>query len=321
MPNLLAMSFEGELAPCFDLTRLRPGRKLPDGWGIGYYPGGEPSASVLKEPAPPQGSIRSELVKAWEHLESSLLVLHIRTATWGSVNDANTQPFSRSWGGRDWLFAHSGSLVDRIEVDPKSALPAGRLDGHGAHPVRAHALDGVGEPPEHRRHRSGGAARDWFDEMNEHGPPRRSWPTAAIWWSTRIAIAEGDAFLWEVCRRTRERLAFGDDDLEVDLTRRGVKSRKGVIVSSEELKVHGAGGLRPGSACRRGTSWCCGRGRSEPRRPRAPTGASRRRPRRRLSSRPVRRPVHAAVRRFQVVHRHVVPLRDRGGAQHAPPAG
>src|SRR5512134_642311 len=115
MPNLLAMSFEGELAPSFDLLCLRPGRRLPDGWGIGYYPGGEPSASVLKEPAPPHGSIRSELVKAWEHLEASLFVLHIRTATWGTISDANTQPFSRSHAGRDWLFSHSGSLRHRVE--------------------------------------------------------------------------------------------------------------------------------------------------------------------------------------------------------------
>ncbi|MEZ0311543.1 MAG: class II glutamine amidotransferase, partial [Myxococcota bacterium] len=57
MPNLLAMSFEGELAPSFDLRCLKPGHKLPDGWGIGYYPGGEPSAVVLKEPAPPTESI------------------------------------------------------------------------------------------------------------------------------------------------------------------------------------------------------------------------------------------------------------------------
>src|SRR4051794_14642228 len=116
MPNLLALSFEGELAPSLDLRCLHAGRKLPDGWGIGYYPGGEPSASVLKEPAPPQGSIRSELVKAWEHLESSIFLLHIRQATWGSITDANTQPFSRSFAGRDWLIGHSGSLRHRVEL-------------------------------------------------------------------------------------------------------------------------------------------------------------------------------------------------------------
>src|SRR5438552_3790695 len=116
MPNFLAMSFEGELAPSFDLRCLHPGRsRLPDGWGIGYYPGGEPSASILKEPAPPQGSIRSELVKAWEHLASSTFLLHIRAATWGNPSDANTQPFSRSFGRRDWLFTHAGNLSYRLK--------------------------------------------------------------------------------------------------------------------------------------------------------------------------------------------------------------
>src|SRR5262245_35870348 len=124
MPNVLAMSFEGELAPSFDLRCLHPGRKPPDGWGIGYYPGSEPAATVLKEPAPAHGSIRGELIKAWEHLASPLMVMHIRTARWGGPSDANTQPFSRGWGGRDWLFAHSGSLNRRLELAPLSLLPA-----------------------------------------------------------------------------------------------------------------------------------------------------------------------------------------------------
>src|SRR5204863_2466497 len=115
------MPFEGELAPSFDLTCLRPQGKTPDGWGLAFYPGGERSAQVLKEAAPPpHGSIRSELVKAWQHLESSLFVLHIRRARWGQLSDANTQPFVRSHGGRDWLIAHGGSLAHRLEVAPAS---------------------------------------------------------------------------------------------------------------------------------------------------------------------------------------------------------
>src|ERR671935_184608 len=129
MPNLLAMSFEGELAPSFDLRCLEPHRTLPDGWGIGYYPGGEPSATVLKEPAPHSGSIRSQLVEAWEHLESSLFVVHIRHATWGAITDANTQPFTRAWGRRDWLFAHAGSLLSRPELEPHATFePVGSTD-------------------------------------------------------------------------------------------------------------------------------------------------------------------------------------------------
>ena len=32
MPNLIAMSFEGDLSPSFELRRLQPGQVLPDGW-------------------------------------------------------------------------------------------------------------------------------------------------------------------------------------------------------------------------------------------------------------------------------------------------
>src|SRR3954468_15847853 len=168
MPNLLAMSFEGELAPCFDLRCLHAGKKLPDGWGIGYYPGGEPSASVLKEPAPPQGSIRSELVKAWEHLESSIFVLHIRAATWGSISDANTQPFSRSFGGRDFLIAHSGSLKARLDPIPDPRFePVGSTD---TELVFCKLLSFMAEEGA----RSLGEMdpeklRGWFDQMNVHG--------------------------------------------------------------------------------------------------------------------------------------------------------
>ena len=39
----------------------------------------------MKEANPAHGSIRSALVSAWERLESSIFVVHIRTATWGAL--------------------------------------------------------------------------------------------------------------------------------------------------------------------------------------------------------------------------------------------
>src|SRR5260221_1453706 len=47
----------------------------------------------------------------------SLFVLHIRSARWGAITDANTQPFVRSWGRRDWMIGHSGSLLRRPPDD------------------------------------------------------------------------------------------------------------------------------------------------------------------------------------------------------------
>jgi transglutaminase-like putative cysteine protease/predicted glutamine amidotransferase len=233
MPNLLALSFEGKLAPSIDLLCLDPGRKLPDGWGIGYYPGGEPSASVLKEPAPPPGSIRGELVKAWEHLESSIFLLHIRAATWGSISDANTQPFLRSYAGRDWLVGHSGSLETRL--DPATDAPFSPVGSTDTELVFCKLLSWVAE----QGARSIGdldleKLHGWLDEMNQNG----SLTMVLTDGHDLLAYADrsdvGHVYLWKLSP-PYERLLFGDQDVEVDLTKRGAKSRKGVIVCSEPL--------------------------------------------------------------------------------------
>jgi transglutaminase-like putative cysteine protease/predicted glutamine amidotransferase len=236
MPNLLAMSFEGALAPSFDLRCLHPGRTPPDGWGIGYYPGGEPSATVLKEPAPPNGSIRSELIKAWEHLESSLFVVHVRTATWGAPTDANTQPFSRPWGRRDWLFAHSGSLRERPLTHPGHAFePVGSTDTEAVLcellarlAQRGWASLGEAEPEELLR---------WYGSLNQLGTLTSvlSDGLDLLVYADRDPSAKG-VWIWEALPPFG-RLSLSDDDLVVDLTSRGPKSRKGVVVATEPLQV------------------------------------------------------------------------------------
>jgi transglutaminase-like putative cysteine protease/predicted glutamine amidotransferase len=250
MPNLLAMSFEGALAPSFDLRCLHPGRKPPDGWGIGYYPAGEPAAAVLKEPAPPVGSIRSELVRAWEHLASPLFVVHVRAATWGPPTDANTQPFARAHGGRDWLFAHCGTLRQRPVLGPGSRFqPVGSTDTEA---VLCELLDRLAE----RGWDSLGAADPaelvrWFSGLNLSGT------LGSVLTDGRdLAVyADRDAFapgIW-ACEiqppAPAPRLA--DDDLAVDLQGRGGRARRGVVIASEPLA--GAAGadawrkLAPGS--------------------------------------------------------------------------
>src|SRR3954467_6335362 len=94
------MAFEGELAPSFTLHCLEPGRTPPDGWGLGYYPGGEPSAAILKEPAPPQASIRSQLALAWEKAASSRLCLPPPPPRRGAPAGPNPQACPRAGGPR-----------------------------------------------------------------------------------------------------------------------------------------------------------------------------------------------------------------------------
>ena len=236
MPNLLAMSFEGELAPSFDLRCLSQGEVPPDGWGIGYYPGGEPAAALLKEPAPPNGSIRSELIKAWEHLESSIFLLHVRRATWGAISDANTQPFLRAWGKREWLFGHAGSLRARLEL--RAGAPFEPVGATDTELIFCELMNRFAE----RGWKSLGEADpqillEWLGRINESGNL-----TCVLTDGHDVAVysdrESAGIWMWEVLP-PYDRLTFGDTELLVDLGKRGVKSRKGVIVSSHPLQVNG----------------------------------------------------------------------------------
>jgi len=233
MPNLLAMSFEGELAPSFTLHCLDVGRTLPDGWGLGYYPAGEPSAAILKEPAPPQGSIRSQLALAWEQVASSLFVLHIRHATWGALSDANTQPFARAWGRRDWLMAHAGSL------DKKRPDLAGPFEPIGSTDTEQLFCQLLNKCVERGWRNLGEVDMSvmvgWIAELNDVG-------------GMTMCLTDGKDLLVHADRRgdplwlgqltpPYDKIAFGDDDLEIDLTKRGAKSRKGVVVSTEPQRA------------------------------------------------------------------------------------
>jgi transglutaminase-like putative cysteine protease/predicted glutamine amidotransferase len=232
MPNLLAMSFEGSLTPAFDLHCLDPGRTPPDGWGIACYPGGEPAALVLKEAAPAHGSIRSALVSAWERLESSIFLVHVRTAIWGAITEANTQPLQRAWGRRDWLIAHSGSLERKLAL-PTRFEPVGSTDSEQVlcdllARIAGRGFRSLGEVPPQ-------LLLTWFHELNFNG----DLTTALADGEDLVVYADrrgrGEAWIWELFPPYGQ-IAFGDRDLTVDLTRRGIRSRKGIIVSSDPLE-------------------------------------------------------------------------------------
>lgn len=232
MPNLLAMSFEGELAPSFTLHCLNAGEQRPDGWGLGYYPAGEPSAAVLKEPAPPQASMRSQLALAWEQVASSVFLLHIRHATWGALSDANTQPFARTWGRRDWMIAHAGSLDRKPDEAEGPFEPVGSTD---TEQIFCTLLNRFAQ----RGWRNLGdvdldTVHAWLTELNQIG-------------ELTLCLTDGRDLLVHADQRgvpmwlgrlapPYEKIAFGDADLELDLTRRGAKSRKGIIACTSPLE-------------------------------------------------------------------------------------
>lgn len=111
MCELLAVSNSQATRLTFSLHTLASrggaGSSTRDGWGVAFYQGAD--VALFREPA---AAGTSALVRYLESAGPSthLAISHIRHATQGSVQLANTQPFVRELGGRSQVFAHNGDL-------------------------------------------------------------------------------------------------------------------------------------------------------------------------------------------------------------------
>jgi glutamine amidotransferase len=88
---------------------LPEGKGNPDGWGIALYPDGK-AAQIIKEAIPASTSGLSKFLSAYDHLRSRLFIAHVRKASKGAVTYSNSHPFARVVRGRDYVFAHNGTI-------------------------------------------------------------------------------------------------------------------------------------------------------------------------------------------------------------------
>ncbi len=79
-----------------------------DGWGVAFY--ADHDVQIIKEASTASHSECMDFIKS-HHIQSKLIVSHIRRATQGEVKLENTQPFCRELGGRMHVFAHNGNLT------------------------------------------------------------------------------------------------------------------------------------------------------------------------------------------------------------------
>ena len=81
---------------------------MHDGWGVAFYQGAD--VALFREPS---AAADSELVRYLETHgpATTLAISHIRHATQGSIELANTQPYIRELGGRTHCFGHNGNLT------------------------------------------------------------------------------------------------------------------------------------------------------------------------------------------------------------------
>jgi len=154
MCELMGLSFARPVSADFSIHEFAGrGTENADGWGLAWYP--DRAVAVVKEPVRWGQTPYSTFLESYPGLRSALYIAHVRRQTINSEPAyADTHPFARELTGRDYCFAHNGTLRGRIwELPLGQFMPVGGTDSERAF---CYLLDAIA-----RRRKPLMAAEDW----------------------------------------------------------------------------------------------------------------------------------------------------------------
>ena len=144
MSELVALCFDADASPSIRFAAPQPTDASPPqdrpvalyGWGVGWYPSSERGAAVLKDPTSSGDVAVNDVLRDWNRFRSTVFLCHLRGHQ-RQRNQEDAQPFVRSYGGRQWIFAHDGDLAPdwakRLPLPDDPAFePLGRTDSEHA---------------------------------------------------------------------------------------------------------------------------------------------------------------------------------------------
>lgn len=122
MCELMGMCFAKPISAGFSIHEFAlRGEENADGWGLAWYP--DKSLALIKEPLKWRTSPHTGFLETYQHLLSQIYLAHVRhKTTGGEPSHADTHPFSRELDGREYCFAHNGTILG-----PFWELPLGRF--------------------------------------------------------------------------------------------------------------------------------------------------------------------------------------------------
>ena len=109
---------------------IKRGRENRHGWGVAFYPDGF-STCIIKEPRPSTESPMVKFLMSTNFIKSKIVISHVRLASVGYPYYYNTHPFVRELFGREWVFAHNGTIRGKMP-NPKFYEPIGETDSERA---------------------------------------------------------------------------------------------------------------------------------------------------------------------------------------------
>ena len=130
MCELLGLCFNHAVRPNLSFKGFRIRSKSnPDGWGIAFYP--DASAQVIKEPLEAEKSLLSDFIENYEKIKSEIFLSHVRLNSVSKPAFMNTHPFKRELNGKEYIFAHNGTLSN-YQFDTSNYKPVGKTDSEAA---------------------------------------------------------------------------------------------------------------------------------------------------------------------------------------------
>jgi len=125
------MSFNQRVRPSLSFKGFRNrGKRNLHGWGVAYYP--DEAVQVIKEPIEADESPLSEFIEKYPDMKSKIFLAHVRLTSGTSVTYKNTHPFQRELNGKEFVFAHNGTLHNYRGLEIGRFKPVGETDSEYA---------------------------------------------------------------------------------------------------------------------------------------------------------------------------------------------
>lgn len=98
-----------------------------DGWGLAWYP--DQSLALVKEALTWRKSDYSHFLEGYQRIKAKIYLAHVRhKSTGGEPTHADTHPFAREFAGREYCFAHNGTLPNFLTLPMGLFTPVGDTD-------------------------------------------------------------------------------------------------------------------------------------------------------------------------------------------------
>ena len=218
------------------------GEENADGWGLAWYP--DRSLAVVKEPVRWQESKYTRFLETYHGLRSPLYIAHVRHKTvGGQPTHADTHPFHRELGGREYCFAHNGTLEGFREP-----LPLGRFRPLGVTDSE-HLFCWLLEQVARREgHLAGEASWAWLHQalagLNRLGKLNCLLADGRRLFAYHDAGGHKGLALRQVRVADHQARRLEDEELRVDLD--GHSPNHGLVVASQPLSATGWHRFQPG---------------------------------------------------------------------------